>query len=185
MEPASSELEYTRALARGIRSGERPRSDERRCNIVERSPLLASVAGRGSRRIRCNELRCARDAVLRELPWPRRERRDGRSHRAAFRQLRLWLMGPRGAGCRILCRLCRINGAYSFAIHGQMHPLCRGRLASGLRALGTRICDRGGSIGARLRFRSAFAFGGRIFHIRGQPTLARRHGTAWDVPRPR
>ena len=67
----------------------------------------------------------------------------------------------------------------------QCSPLCRGRLASGLRTLGTRLCDRGGRIGARPCFRSAGAFGSRVLHVRDQPAFARRHGAAWDAPRSR
>src|SRR5438105_4597093 len=46
------------------------------------------------------------------------------------------------------------------------------RLASGLRALGTRLCNGGGPISAWLRVWDSRALGRRIFHICDEPPLA-------------
>jgi hypothetical protein len=62
-----------------------------------------------------------------------------------FSSLRLWPMGNRGPRCRSLCRFRRIGCR---TLQRPFHALCGNRLASSFRALGTRLCDRGGPVGA-------------------------------------
>jgi len=69
------------------------------------------------------------------------------------------------------------------AVQRAFHALRGSRLASGLRALGTWLCNGGGPIGAWLRVRPAWAHRNRILHIRDQPSLSRSHGTARHVSR--
>ena len=57
------------------------------------------------------------------------------------------------------------------------------RLAAGLRSLGARLCDRGGSIGAGPRVWAARAVGCCIVHVGDQPPITRRHRAAWHAPR--
>ena len=66
-----------------------------------------------------------------------------------FERTWLRLMGNRGPGCRTLYRFCRTGRP---AIQRAFHAVCGDRLASGLRALGPRLRDGGGPIGAGYGF---------------------------------
>jgi hypothetical protein len=100
-----------------------------------------------------------------------------------FKRTRLWFMGYRGPGCSPFYRFRRIGSRSSPTIQRPFHPLCGSRLASGLRALGTRLCNGGGPVSAWLRVWDSRAPGSRIFHIGDEPPLASSDGTAWNAPR--
>ena len=99
-----------------------------------------------------------------------------------FSEHDFWFMGNRGPGHSPFYRVRRIINR---TIQRPFHALCGSRLAPGLRALGTRLCNGGGPTGAWLRVSDYRAPRGRVFHICDQPPLASRHGTAWDAPRSR
>jgi hypothetical protein len=118
--------------------------------------------------------------LITQSPQSRRERRDGRWHREAFRRIRLWFVGYRGPDCGAVRR---VHGAFIQDIFRAIHAVRGSRLASGVRALGTRLCNGGSPIGAGSRIWDPGAFRGRILHIGDQPSFASRHGTAWNAAR--
>lgn len=110
----------------------------------------------------------------------RAERRDGRWYREAYQRMRFWLMGNRGPWSSAFHRLRRICGS---TIQRPFYSLRGNRLASRLRALGIRLRDGGGPVGACLRLRDPRAFRSRLFYVCDEPPLASSDGTAWNAPR--